>query len=213
MKVHFVLVAEGTSDHALVDHLRTLCVLSGADEASGLAPDWGRVKLSQPVRMKSMIDAAIELEPSADFLFIHRDSDSRDADQRRHEIKDLMADRVSAYVAVVPVQETEAWILLDENEIRAVAGNPNGRTALDCPRPMDVERLASPKEILEGMLATASGYSGRRLRKFRGEFPNHRRLLLERLDSNGPVADVPAHARLRRDIVALLATIPEPPLR
>ncbi len=78
------------------------------------------------------------------------------------------------HVPVIPIRMTEAWLLLDEAQIRRVAGAPNDKTALDLPRAGKVESLPDPKALLKTTLARASGLKGRRLEQFNNRFPQHR---------------------------------------
>src|SRR5205823_12696831 len=125
---------------------------------------------------------ATQLEPTADLYFIHRDADARRSDARRDEIARAAADAplIAKWIAVVPVQETEAWLLLDEAAIRHVAGKPRGRVNLDLPSARQVENVAKPKEKLRAALVDASELAGRRLERFKAEFSRHRKLLLQR---------------------------------
>jgi hypothetical protein len=66
-------------------------------------------------------------------------------------------------IPVVPVRETEAWLLCDEMAIRSGARNPNGRVHLALPRPNRVESIADPKRLLTDLLRTASELRGRHL--------------------------------------------------
>ncbi|WP_211212543.1 hypothetical protein [Nonomuraea coxensis] len=97
---------------------------------------------------------------------------------------------------------TEAWLLLDERDLRVVAGNPNGRMDLNLPRPKSVETIPDPKAELTEKLALASGLSGRRLAKFRQRFPEHRRQLLDRINPAGPICDVPSWNSFNEDLLA-----------
>lgn len=60
---------------------------------------------------------------------------------------------------VIPIRMTEAWLLLDEAEIRRVAGAPNGKIPLNLPNPAKVESVSDPKALLKETLARASGLS------------------------------------------------------
>ncbi len=202
IQVFFLFVGEGPSDAALVPHLEELCVLCGADEASGVAPDLGSL-LEEPARkVRPKLQAAMALEPNADLIFVHRDADSTDPEPRYREISKAesglgLGERV---VPVVPVQETEAWILLEEEEIRRVADNPNGRVELDLPSPSRVEGIASPKERLFRTIEIAAGLSGRRRARFKRSLPRRRRLLLERLSPTGLVTQLPGWQRLKKEL-------------
>jgi len=72
--------------------------------------------------------------------------------------------------------------------------------SLNLPSPKQVQTIANPKERTGEVLAKASGFKGRRLKRFRKNFSLHRRELLEMLDCEGPVSKVPAFRRLVDDI-------------
>jgi hypothetical protein len=202
MRIHFVLVGEGPSDEGLIPHLENLCIELGASEVTGTSPDFQR--LEKPTRRTTLdrLQAALQLEPTANLLFVHRDADSVDPTPRYEEIREAVDQcRVQKpCVPVVPVQETEAWLLLDEKSIRIVAGHPKGKRPLDLPRPRHVESVASPKEKLQHALIQASELSGRRLERFRRDFPSHRRLLLQRMPTGGALLELPSWVRLRENL-------------
>lgn len=199
MRIHFVLVREGSSDDGLIPHLESLCIELGASEVTGTPLDFQR--LERPIRstVVAKLQAAMKLEPTANLFFIHRDADSRNPAPRYAEIGDavMQCGLEKPWVALIPVQETEAWLLLDEAAIRTVAGRPSGRRPLNLPRPREVEAISSPKERLKEILVDASGLSGRRLARFRRDFPDHRRLLLQRMPIAGVLSDVQSWVRLR----------------
>ena len=85
-----------------------------------------------------------------------------------------------------------SWRKLDEQAVRSVAGNPNGRRPLNLPKRHEIERIADPKDRLREVLNLAADCSGRRLDIFKRRFAEHRRLLLERLDPGGPVSGLEA---------------------
>lgn len=85
---------------------------------------------------------------------------------------------------------TEAWLLLDEAEIRRVAGSPNGKVSLGLPKARNVESIPDPKALLAHTLAIASEFSGRRLDTFKKRFSEHRRQLLDRINPDGPIREV-----------------------
>jgi hypothetical protein len=202
MRIHFVLIGEGSSDNGLIPHLEKLCIEAGADEVSGTSPDFQRVSELIGSRIEAKIRATFLLEPGANLIFIHRDADSRNPNPRYKEI--YLATRAASwtqpYVAVVPVQETEAWLLLDEGAIRQIAQRPSGRGALSLPRPKRVESVASPKEKLQRALISACELKGRRLERFKRNFSAHRQLLLQRLPIGGNLNQVLSWVRLRRDL-------------
>ncbi len=211
MRIHFLLVAEGSSDDGLIPHLENLCIELGASEVTGTSLDFQR--LDMPVRktVSAKLQAALQLEPTANLIFIHRDADSQDPEPRYKEISDAVTKcgLQKPWVSLVPVQETEAWLLLDEAAIRMVAGRPRGHRPLGLPRPSEVEEVANPKEKLREVLARASDLSGRRLARFRRDFPNHRRLLLQRIPTGGVLFELQSWVRLRNGLEQALTNLRE----
>lgn len=211
VRIYFVLIGEGSSDVGLIAHLERLCIDVGADEVSGTSPDFQRLDERMGTSVEAKIKATLQLEPNANLIFIHRDSDSRNPERRYAEIHLAVegCEYDGNYVAIVPVQETEAWLLLDELAIRQIAQRPNGQSRLNLPRPGRVESIASPKEVLHETLSIACEHSGRRLARFKRDFPTHRRLLLERLSIGGPLEHVHSWVRLREDIRAVIHALRE----
>lgn len=209
MDIHFLFIGEGSSDEALVTHLEDVCILAGANEVSGIAPDLGRLGRRIGHDVSSKVEAALSLEPTANLLFVHRDADSRDPEPRYREIERAIQqlDVKVPHVSVVPVQEIEAWLLLEEAEIRRVAENPNGRVALNLPSPNTVENITNPKERLREALLTASETTGRRRQRFVSRFDDHRRLLIERLHASGRLSTVAAWRRLFADVEAAITRV------
>lgn len=192
----------------MIRHIETLCIDAGAEEVSGIAPDFSRF-LGVGNSLRDKLHAAVKLEPSANLILIHRDADSRDHRPRSDEIRDAIQASKSRIpsVAIVPVQETEAWLLLDEPAIRRVAANPKGHISLRLPAPSAVERVAHPKEILKKALIAAAEVSGRRLERFKNQFNEQRRRLLESLPIGGPLEQVDSWTRLRTDLHAVIGKV------
>ncbi len=116
MKVQFLFFGEGSSDSALVPVLEDVCVMLGATEATGISPDLERLpKLGKSVRAR--LNTIMKIGFEADFIFYHRDADSVDPTPSyqniRQEQKRWDGPRIDL-IPVVPIQETEAWALLDE---------------------------------------------------------------------------------------------------
>jgi len=209
VQIHFVLIGEGSSDTGLISHLKELCIHVGADEVSGTSPDFQRLDERIGASVEAKLKATLELEPNANLIFIHRDSDSRNPAHRYTEIALAVeaCEYSGSYVAIVPVQETEAWLLLNELAIRHIAQRPNGQRSLNLPRPRRVEFIASPKEVLQEALAIACEQRGKRLARFKRDFSSHRRLLLERLPIGGPLEQVPSWVRLKENIRTTIQTL------
>jgi hypothetical protein len=127
--IQFALVREGQSDDGLAVLIRVLLsrsVVPGVIGASRNYQGSTKQKLAQVL--------AEDIVP--DLIFIHRDSDSRDSTGRHAEITSAAIELgcESKVVAIVPVQETEAWLLTEESAIREVVGRPSGKAPLGCPR-------------------------------------------------------------------------------
>lgn len=202
ISIRFVLIREGSSDNGLIPHLENLCVEVGADEVMSAAFDHQRIGTGSGSTVEAKLRAVLHHEPNANLIFIHRDADRRDSTPRHNEVASAI-DAVSPEnecVCVVPVQETEAWILLDDAAIRRVAGRLSGKVPLSLPKPSQVEFTANPKERLQQALLLAADLTGRKRDRFRAEFPSHRQLLLERLPTGGALNEVPSWVRLRDDL-------------
>ena len=194
--VSFAFLCEGPSDTGLIAHLETLLVHFGAQEATGM-PDTRKGTI--PARLQQLLTEATGA--GINMVFIHRDSDGPDREGREREIRRGVEESgfPHPFIPVIPVQETEAWLLLDEQAIRDVVAS-KGKQPLRLPKPNAIEGTRKPKEILQKALLAASETSGRRLKKEKNSFNHHRRVLLQRLDPLGAVRDLPSWQRLERDI-------------
>lgn len=199
MVVRFTLCREGASDDGLLPHLEALLVRSGAHEAIGATS-----QVSGTVAEK--VAFVLSDDPTLDAIFVHRDADKEGPAKRRREIADGAAAARCPFplIPVVPVQETESWLLLDPAEFRAVVGRPHGKQTLTLPAPSAIEHTVGAKELLQAALLAASETTGRRRAKEKKAFTQRRRSLLERLDIDGPVSDLPSFQALRADIDALV---------
>ena len=201
--VSFAFLCEGSSDTGLIAHLETLLVHFGAQEATGM-PDTRKGTI--PARLRQLLTE--ETGTGIDMVFIHRDSDGPDRNGREREIRRGVEESgfPHPFIPVIPVQETEAWLLLDEQAIRDVVAS-KGKQPLRLPKPNAIEGTRKPKEILQKALLAASETSGRRLKKEKNSFNHRRRVLLQRLDPFGAVRDLPSWQCLERDIQRALAQL------
>lgn len=164
------LVVDGSSDRALAPVVQFLLdewcpVPSRALFAEGLHDG----------PLAARLPRALQLYP-CDLLFIHRDSEGASAAVRQQEVKVAIEGLANPppYVCLIPIRMTESWLLLDQNAIRAAAGNPNGTTDLQLPISKLVESLPDPKHKLFAALTTASDLTGRRRRQFKPDAARHR---------------------------------------
>jgi len=202
--VTFVLLREGPSDDGLIPHLATLILRAGGVEAIG-----------QPINYSGTVANKLRLlmleRDDIDIAFVHRDADRVGPVRRRAEIARAIehAGITAAVVPVIPVQELEAWLLVDASAVRNVVGRPLGRTDLRLPKLAGIEATRSPKEILQSALLVASETTGRRREKEKRDFEKRRRALLDRLDVDGPVRQLPAWQQLESDVAAAVASLSE----
>lgn len=193
----FVLLREGPSDEGLIPILRVLLAQSGFDEVNGSARAYkGSVSTKLGLLLKE--------EATPGLVFVHRDADSEDPGPRYAEIAGAIraTDCAVPCIGVIPIQELEAWLLVAEDEIRAVAGRPGGTHGIALPRLGLIEKTASPKEVLREALLFASETTGRRRAARAKGFDRDRQTLLQRLDIHGPVRSLRAWRQLENDIAA-----------
>lgn len=198
-----LFMADGPSDLPLATHLEALCLRTGI-EISFVSFDPFRLSSSRTVQGR--LRAALNEDPDFACIFVHRDAEGQDPQWRREEVAEgcVKAGHGGPVVPVVPVRMTEAWLLLDEQAIRRVAGKPSGTNDLDLPRLKEVESLADPKTRLRQVLVTAASPNRARQRKaFTKRFGEHRRQLLELLDIDGDVTRLDAWKQLKTDIQTL----------
>jgi hypothetical protein len=196
-----LFVAEGSSDMPIADIVERLFFTHGLDLRLR-KPDFGRLG-KVPKDLKSRLTAGEILTAGAfDLIVVHRDADNAGTQARRDEITKAVQtlSTLRQVVPVVPVRMTEAWLLLDEREIRFVAGNPRGKMALNLPKRHEVESHADPKKLLQDVLLHAADVEGRRRERERTRFSEHRRSLLERLDCHGAVTALPSWQRMVKDV-------------
>lgn len=207
-----LLLADGSSDEPLGRHVAALAHRHGV-ALDVVAPEFDRMDRPPGRRVKDRLTRMIEIDADFDILIVHRDSERKAVVDRLAEIRQAVTSAGVDWptVPVVPVRMTEAWLLLDEPAIRAVAGRPTGTEALDLPPAAAVESEPNPKARLLHALAIASGLSGRRLGKFTRDFPAHRRQLLERLDRRGSVRTLTAWQALEHAVLEAMAQMTAEP--
>jgi hypothetical protein len=174
--LRFTLVGEGSSDANLLPILKWAVREQGVEVAQGVfAPVDLLPKRDLPPKkitpLAEKIMAGLDLY-ECDLLFIHRDADRTDPLSKRaeielavNEVKKLQAIRVPS-VPVIPIRETEAWLLIEEKAIRMAANNPNGKNDLKLPTLKRIEKCADPKKELQRVLRTATEWSPQRLKRF-----------------------------------------------
>lgn len=197
-----LFLTDGPSDAPLGEHLEFMCAERGV-EVRVTTPDLRRLPDPPGLKVADRLRAAFDIDDFGyELAFVHRDAERQDPKLRFREVAEAIAATRDGlpFVPVVPIRMTEAWLLLDEQLIREVAGRPDGRTPLELPKLSQVESLPDPKSTLRVALETASGLRGRRMRQFASRFGENRRLLLERLDIHGPVTELEAWRALESSL-------------
>ncbi len=208
MRARALLLADGSSDEPLGVHVAALAQSHGV-MLDVVAPEFGRMPNPPGRTVRQRLERMLKIDPDFDVLLVHRDCESDTRDKRKTEIVAGVEDCDVDWpvVPIVPIRMTEAWLLLDEDAIRMIAGRPSGIEPLDLPKVSQVEAVSDPKALLLAALEVACGLSGRRLKKFRRDFPAHRRQLLERLDRSGPVRELNAWRALEADTANAMARL------
>jgi hypothetical protein len=178
-ELRFTLLSDGASDRALIPILRW-ALIENAVRLS-IQPSWADLRgLRRPPKgLAKRLAAALEYWP-CDLLFIHRDAEGDEPQDRRLEIDKAVqevfaqAGNLPRAVFVVPVRMLEAWFLTDLDAIRQAAGNPGGGQQLKIPDVQSIESLPDPKNLLYEILRDASGLSGRQRRKMQVSHAVHR---------------------------------------
>ena len=203
------LLTDGKSDRALIppitwllhEKLPTIPVRVEWADLAGLP--------RPPAGLAERMRAALEYYP-CDTLMVHRDAETERREKRVAEIVDAVAElpTTKPHVCVITVRMQEAWMLIDEDAIRAAAGNPRGSVALAMPRLQRLEDLPEPKNVLRELLRKASELTGRRLKKFSASASAHR--VAELIDDWRPLRKLTAFVEFERELDQVLAALGYP---
>jgi hypothetical protein len=199
----YTLLTDGSSDDAVRPIVEWLLRVNGVSCAiQGVWADLRPLR-RPPDGLRARVERAVELF-SCELLFVHRDAETFPYGARHSEIARAVGDAAfapgpqPAWVCVIPVRMTEAWLLCDEGAIRRAAGNPSGTMALNLPPPGQLEGLPDPKSILSDLLRQASGLGSRRRATLRiGQL---RRRIADYTADFRPLRELPAFAALERDV-------------
>lgn len=193
----FALVREGPSDDGLAVLVRKVLQAAVLDAGVSVVGD----PLSFGTAPSDQVRAVMDDAARPDLLFVHKDADSRDHTHIQGVIEDaaeLYADP-SCVVPVIPVQETEAWAMVDEELIMDVVGSraEPSRDALALPPLRRIEDTASPKEVLLEALIRATKDSAREKKRTHKRFSSLRLSIFENLEIDGPLSQLPSWQRFR----------------
>ena len=210
------LYAEGATDYRflsplllrLCEDICLRCATQPVDVSDVLALD-DRPGMKKKPREERIADAAIDAAGSWDVLFVHSDGESDPASAAGEKIAPAFARlheaglRRGERVAVVPVRETEAWVLADGDALRAVFGVSVDDAALGLPPPgAAVESVDDPKKRLN-LAFEATRPGGRRARAGAASLLN----ALGERDSLPRLRAVPSFQAVENELVAALGRL------
>lgn len=205
--LQYTLLSDGPTDKALIPILTWL--LHQHLPHCAVQPHWADLRrLVRPPRtLHERIQTAVNLYPSSDLIFVHRDAERIAFGDRAAEIDDAInrardAGLILPAVAVVPVRMTETWLLFDESAIRRAAGNPNGSVVLALPCVADLECIPEPKNMLHGLILEATEKGTHRRARF--DIGSAVDLIPQRIDDFSPLRVLSAFTALEERIVEVL---------
>jgi len=151
--MRFTLWAEGPSDACLIPILTWLLRQCGVH--ADIDQDESVIFFT---KRKRLTDIFRDEDYWSDLLFIQIDADSNtdDAGAGPKPRLNLCGDKVKGvenlppYVCVIPVQETETWLLVSKATLLHVAGNP--RKEISLPGCSHLEAMGNPKRRLCSIL-------------------------------------------------------------
>ena len=194
------LISEGKSDDEFLPRLLTRLL-----EDVGLRECTETVEVADVLRLRHRsrpptIDEVLSLVDgsagSFPLVFYHRDQGASPSRVEREWLTPLLArwgSRGERLVPVVPVRETEAWLLADGDALRTAFGVRWSDRELGLPsEPARVEQVADPKAVVNRLGDRVGRGADRYFERLGG------------LVSLEVLGRVPAFARLRADIIGAL---------
>ena len=216
--IGLALFAEGATDYRFLSPLllrvvTDLCLAHGQTKVdiSDVIPLDSPADYKDERRAVRIREAALRAWGGFHLLFVHSDG-TNDPDRVRdeqvnpglNEVEQLAGTDAYAGVGVVPVRETEAWILCDGNALRVAFQTSLTDEEMGLPRqPREVERELDPKRTLkEAYLQVVGGASHSRGRSAVSFLP----LLGETIDI-ARLEQVPSFQRFRADLQVALTRL------
>lgn len=139
-------------------------------------------------RKGTVSDFLQEFRRSVQLVFVHRDAESATLEERLTEFEGV---ELPGVVPVIPVQMSEAWVLIDGQAIARAAGRPNQNVSV--PTPSALERLRDPKAHLDDLLRAAAGNpTGRRKKQFERDLVDKRVDVANWINDYTPLLQLPA---------------------
>lgn len=204
------LFAEGPSDHRFLRPLlRRLCERLCVREAQQTVEIGEVVELHSPADMRGesreerICRAAERAAGAWHVLFIHTDAAGDPTIAREERVlpaTECLRDRLAhehGCVAVIPVRETEAWLLADPAGLLEAFGVSDFGQTVPPTTPSRVESVGDPKRKLEQVFRECVN---------RGRVGSYFDLLGERISLQA-LGEVPAFQELVRELSATLRTL------
>lgn len=158
------LISEGVTDDHFLPRLlgralTELCVTEFEDsvEVADVQPLRDR---KGPCSIEDVMRLVDQNAASFSVIFFHHDQGAN-ADRVEAEwlgpLRKLWGDRAEHLVAVVPIRETEAWLLVDGEALRLALGVRWTDAQMGLPAtPREVERVSDPKKVLNDVMRRVS---------------------------------------------------------
>ncbi|MBM0277958.1 DUF4276 family protein [Micromonospora tarensis] len=158
------LVSEGVTDdqflpRLLARSLTEICLTEFEDavEVADVQPLRDR---GGPCSVADVVGLVEQNPASFSLVFFHHDqgaSAERTAAEWLRPLRELWGERAEQLVAVVPVRETEAWLLADGEALRRALGVSWTDSEMGLPaQPRLVERVVDPKSALNSVMRRVS---------------------------------------------------------
>ncbi|MEU1585369.1 DUF4276 family protein [Micromonospora sp. NPDC005710] len=158
------LVSEGVTDDQFLPRLLaralTEICLTEFEDAVDVADVQPLRDRRGPCSIPDVIGLVEQNPASFSLIFFHHDQGAnreRTAAEWLRPLRELWGERAEKLVAVVPVRETEAWLLADGDALRSALGVRWTDAEMGLPaQPRMVERIADPKSTLNSVMDRVS---------------------------------------------------------
>lgn len=211
-RLKYTLISDGSSDTTLM-HVINWCL---RDLYPNL-PIYSQYADFNPLPKKpSQGDVRKRVELASkwypfDLCIYHRDAEKNERDivnTRTAEVLGKLDNETrKKVVCIIPIQMMESWLLTDEQAIKCAANNPNGQVRLNMPSIRRIEKLTNAKDMLHGLLTTATENNKRRLKSFNVDRAVH--LVAEYTDSFEKLRQLAAFNKFEQELKNAVDTLLE----
>jgi Domain of unknown function (DUF4276) len=177
-KIGLALYCEGNSDEyflpILLQRTSRYIIMEGGGSDINIPPV-KRIEVPKSRQGDDILAAAIKAGTEGyDILFVHKDADDPGSEKVRknhiepglRKVHETTKKVCKNLVPVIPIQETEAWMLADINILQDVLDTNMDAKELGLPaRPALVEKISDPKHVLQEAIRKSLERKSRRRRK------------------------------------------------